>query len=151
MNNCVFNFLRKLSSQFKSVFYSSHFLYGPKDRLIVGERVSLANTLFNTRSGKIVIKDMVIFGHNVMVLTGVHDMRVNGSQERRSTLEDEGRDVIIESGVWIASGVIIVGPVRIGKNSIIGAGSVVVKDIPDNVFAAGNPAKPIKSITLASE
>ena len=64
-------------------------------------------------------------------------------------LENVNRDIIIEDGVWIASGVIIIGPCKIGKNSVIGSGSIVVKDIPPLTFAAGNPAKVIKTIKFS--
>lgn len=53
-------------------------------------------------------------------------------------------DIYIEKDAFIGANVIITKPVRIGKNSIVGAGSVVTKDIPDNVIAAGNPCKVIK-------
>jgi len=56
------------------------------------------------------------------------------------------KPVVIEDGVWVTTGVTILGGVRIGRNSIIGAGSVVTKDIPPNCFAAGNPCVPIKTI-----
>jgi acetyltransferase-like isoleucine patch superfamily enzyme len=46
--------------------------------------------------------------------------------------------------VWLATGVTVLAGVRIGRNSIIGAGSVVTKDIPANVIAAGSPAKVIR-------
>nr|WP_320010253.1 hypothetical protein [uncultured Desulfobulbus sp.] len=55
--------------------------------------------------------------------------------------------IYLERNVWITTNVTILGGVRIGENSIIGAGSVVCRDIPPNVFAAGNPCKPIKPIT----
>jgi acetyltransferase-like isoleucine patch superfamily enzyme len=72
------------------------------------------------------------------------------SQERleRVTLEDANRDIVTGDGVWVASGVIIIGPCRIGKNSVIGSGSVVVRDIPPMTFAAGNPAKIFKNIEI---
>jgi len=62
------------------------------------------------------------------------------------TLVDDARDIYIKNGAWIASGVIITGPVTIGENSVIGSGSVVVKDIPDSVLAVGNPARVVKKI-----
>ena len=123
-------------------------IYGPHDRLLISPRVSKANTLFNTRSGKIFVGIGVMFGHNCMVLTGVHDYTKPGETRERVTLENAYRDIVIEDGVWIASGVIIIGPCRIGKNSVIGSGSVVIKDIPPMTFAAGNPAKVIKSIEI---
>jgi len=124
-------------------------IYGPHDRLVISPRVSKANTLFNTRSGKIFVGTGVMFGHNCMVLTGFHDYSKPGETRERVTLENANRDIYIEDGVWIASGVIIVGPCRIGKNSVIGSGSVVVKDIPEMTFASGNPAKVIKNIEIS--
>jgi acetyltransferase-like isoleucine patch superfamily enzyme len=124
-------------------------VYGPHERLVVSPRVSKANTLFNTRSGNIYVGVGVMFGHNCMVLTGYHDYSKPGETRERVTLEDAGRDIVIEDGVWIASGVIIIGPCRIGKNSVIASGSVVVKDIPPMTIAAGNPATVIKDIKFS--
>ena len=53
---------------------------------------------------------------------------------------------MIKDKVWIGAHAIILGPITIGENSIIGAGSVVVKDVPANSVVAGNPAKVIKTI-----
>jgi len=54
--------------------------------------------------------------------------------------------VVLENNVWIGDGAIVCKGVRIGANSVIGAGSVVTRDIPANVIAAGNPAKPVKTL-----
>jgi len=54
------------------------------------------------------------------------------------------KSVIIEDDIWLGYGVIVLKGVTIGRNSFIGAGSVVSKDIPANVIAAGNPCKVIK-------
>ncbi|WP_308303877.1 DapH/DapD/GlmU-related protein, partial [Vibrio parahaemolyticus] len=56
----------------------------------------------------------------------------------------------IHDNVWLGEGVFVMPGVTIGKNSIIGAGSVVTKSIPENVIAVGNPAKIIKSFCLES-
>lgn len=56
------------------------------------------------------------------------------------------KEVIIEDNVWLGYGVKVLKGVHIGKNSLIGAGSIVTKDIPANVVAAGNPCKIIKKI-----
>ena len=56
------------------------------------------------------------------------------------------RDVYIGENAWICSGVIILPGVHIGKNSVIGAGSIVTRDIPDNVLAVGNPCRVVREI-----
>ena len=139
----------KLSKILNKLNLLTYTIHGPEERLHISKRVSRANTLFNTRSGSIYIGVGVMFGHNCMVLTGYHDYTKPGETRERVTLENVNRDIIIEDGVWIASGVIIIGPCKIGKNSVIGSGSVIVKDIPPMTFAAGNPAKVIKSIKFS--
>ncbi len=121
-------------------------VYGDSGRLIVGKRVSLVNTLFNTASGDISIGDDTIFGHNCMVLTGIHQFE-NGKRKKLSGGVDTpefGYDIKIGSGCWIASGVTITGGVTIGDNVIVAAGAVVTKDIPSNKIVGGVPAKIIK-------
>jgi acetyltransferase-like isoleucine patch superfamily enzyme len=56
------------------------------------------------------------------------------------------KPIHIHKNVWLGTGVLVLKGVTIGENSVIGAGSVVVKDIPANVIAAGNPCKVIRSI-----
>ena len=56
------------------------------------------------------------------------------------------KPIVIEDGCWLASNVVVTGGVKIGKNSIIGAGSVVTKDIPANSLAVGNPCRVIRAI-----
>jgi maltose O-acetyltransferase len=58
-----------------------------------------------------------------------------------------GKPVEIGSDVWVGGGAIILPGVKIGSRSVIGAGSVVTRDIPDSVFAAGNPCRVIRVIT----
>lgn len=145
----IISLIRRLCSRLKAIAYDAPFIHGPVDRLNLGEQVSLGNTLFNTRSGRITVGNRVMFGHNVMVLTGKHDYTVSGVSGHRPTLEDAKRDIVIGDGAWVASGAIILGPVRIGENAVIGAGAVVTKDVPANVLAAGNPACVIKPISIA--
>jgi galactoside O-acetyltransferase len=139
----LFYVKNKVLNQWQFTYYCK----GDHKKLHLGKNVSTVNTLFNTSSGHIYIDDNTIFGHNVMVLTGVHEF-LNGVRKSLITkgLETplEGFDIKIGKGCWIASGVIITGKVNIGDNVIIGAGAVVTKDIPSNVFAAGVPAKVLK-------
>ncbi len=64
----------------------------------------------------------------------------------RHSLNYISSPITIEDNVWVGYNVLILKGVKIGKNSIIGAGSVVVKDIPENCIAVGSPAKPVKKI-----
>jgi maltose O-acetyltransferase len=69
---------------------------------------------------------------------------MNAEQRRR---EEFGKPVEIGSDVWVGGGAIILPGVRIGSRAVIGAGSVVTRDIPDDAFAAGNPCRVIREIS----
>ena len=143
-------FLRKL----KYYFLQTYYVEGDGGNLILGKNTGLANTLFNVESGNINIGDNTIFGYNVMVLTGRHNYK-NGKRlsvllkEESGTetigsgteVPREGFDIVIENDCWVCSGAIIIGPVKIGKSSIICSGAVVNKDVPDNSVVAGIPGK----------
>lgn len=86
------------------------------------------------------IGDFVLFGPAVQVYAATHPM---SASERRQGLE-AGKPVIIGSDVWVGGGAIICPGVTIGGRSVIGAGSVVTRDIPGGVFAAGNPCRVIR-------
>jgi maltose O-acetyltransferase len=68
----------------------------------------------------------------------------NAEQRRRVEF---GKPIDIGSDVWIGGGAIILAGVRIGSRSVIGAGSVVTRDVPEGAFAAGNPCRVIRTIT----
>ena len=98
------------------------------------------------------IGDNVFIGPYCVLATGMHSLV---AEERRVSFDDQGRPHDFEYGkpikigndVWIASNVTICGGVSIGNRSVIGAGSVVTKDIPEGVLAWGNPCKVIRKIT----
>jgi maltose O-acetyltransferase len=81
-------------------------------------------------------------GPNVQLLTPTHPIAPG---PRRDKLE-AAEPITIEDNVWLGGGVIVCPGVTIGENSVIGAGSVVTKDIPANVVAVGNPARVIRTI-----
>lgn len=114
-------------------------------RIQIGANVSLVNTFFNPVSGNIIIEDDVIFGHNVCVLTGSHD--IDKTVPERNQYPDKGNDIIIKKGAWIASNVTLIGPCIIGENSVVGACSMIFKcDVPSNQLWAGTPAKFIRTL-----
>lgn len=89
------------------------------------------------------IGDNVLFAPNVQIYTAGHPLDVKGRVEEEIEF---GTSITIGNNVWLGGGVIVCPGVSIGENSVVGAGSVVTKDIPSNVVAAGNPCKVIKPI-----
>jgi maltose O-acetyltransferase len=83
-----------------------------------------------------------LFGPAVQIYTATHPF--NAEQRRR---EEFGKPVEIGSDVWVGGGAIILPGVRIGSRAVVGAGSVVTWDVPERVFAAGNPCRVIREIT----
>jgi maltose O-acetyltransferase len=87
------------------------------------------------------IGSFTLFGPAVQIYTALHPF--DAAQRRR---EEFGRPVDIGPDVWVGGGAIILPGVRIGARAVIGAGSVVTRDVPDGVFAAGNPCRVIREI-----
>lgn len=88
------------------------------------------------------IGDFTLFGPAVQIYTPLHPF--NAAVRRR---EEFGNPIEIGSDVWVGGGAIILAGVRIGSRAVIGAGSVVTRDVPEGVFAAGNPCRVIRTIT----
>ncbi len=89
------------------------------------------------------IGDFVLLGPAVQIYTATHPLQ---AAQRRLGLES-GKKIIIGPDVWIGGGAIICPGVSIGARSVIGAGSVITKDIPEDVFAAGNPCQVRRPLT----
>lgn len=81
------------------------------------------------------------FGSGVQIMTPMHPL--NAEQRRK---EEYGKPVEIGSDVWVGSGAIILPGVKIGSRTVIGAGSVVSRDIPEGVLAVGNPCRVVREI-----
>jgi maltose O-acetyltransferase len=88
---------------------------------------------------EVTIGDCVLFGPAVQIYTATHPL---DAAERR--LKEFGKPVSIGADCWIAGGAIILPGVTIGARSVIGAGSVVTRDVPSDVVAAGNPCQVIR-------
>lgn len=95
---------------------------------------------------EVTIGDGVLFGPAVQIYAATHPI---DASERRSGLE-LARPVAIGSDVWVGGGAIICPGVTVGDRTVIGAGSVVTRDIPPDVFAAGNPCRVIRPIDSAA-
>jgi maltose O-acetyltransferase len=83
-----------------------------------------------------------MFGPAVQILTPMHPM--NAAARRH---KEYGKPIEIGADVWVGGGALILPGVRIGSRAVIGAGSVVTRDVPDDVFAAGNPCRVVRPIT----
>ena len=90
----------------------------------------------------IYIGDYSMIGPNVIIATAGHPI----NPELRQRVTQYNADVHIGKNVWLGAGVIVMPGVTIGDNSVIGAGSIVTKDIPANVVAVGNPCKVMREI-----
>jgi maltose O-acetyltransferase len=88
------------------------------------------------------VGDYTLFGSGVQILTPLHPM--NAARRRE---QEFGKPIDIGSDVWVGAGALILAGVRIGSRAVIGAGSVVTRDIPVDVFAAGNPCRVIREVT----
>ena len=107
----------------------------------LGERVFFNFNCIVLDVCRVRIGDFTLFGPAVQVYTPMHPF--NAEQRRR---EEFGKPVDIGSDVWIGGGAIILPGVRIGSRAVIGAGSVVTRDVPEGVLAAGNPCRVIREI-----
>ena len=91
----------------------------------------------------IYIGDKTMFGPNVVLATANHPIL----PELREKAYQYNKEIHIGKNCWLGAGVIVVPGISIGDNSVIGAGSVVTRDIPDNVLAVGNPCRVLREIS----
>ena len=120
-------------------------VHGDRARLHIDPTAVVNNALFNLSSGEITVGRHAFFGHNVSVLTGTHDIEVYG-RERQVAIPKSGRDVVIHEGAWLASEVLVLGPCEIGAHAVVGAGSLVLGDVPPYAIMVGRPAKLVRML-----
>ena len=118
-----------------------HCDYG--SNIYIGENFFANFNLTILDEAEVRIGDNCFIGPNVSIYTACHPLDAKG----RNELIEWSEPVTIGDNVWIGGSVTIVPGVRIGNNAVIGAGSTVTRDIPDNVLVAGNPARVIKTLT----
>lgn len=117
-----------------------HCDYGTNVR--IGDRFFANYNLTILDEGQVTIGNDVFIGPNVSIYTACHPT----DPAERNTRVEWSRPVTIGDNVWIGGSVTILPGVTIGSDTTIGAGSVVTRDIPSGVVAAGNPARVIKHI-----
>jgi len=110
--------------------------------IMLGSRVFFNFNCVILDPAPVIIGSNVLFGPAVQICTATHPMRAS---ERR-TLREFARPIEIGSDVWVGAGAIICPGVWIGSRSVIGAGSVVIRDIPADVLGSGNPCRVIRQL-----
>jgi maltose O-acetyltransferase len=93
--------------------------------------------------GKVIIGNNVQFAPNVALYTAGHPLH----PDSRNSGYEYGIGITIGDNVWLGGNVVVNPGVYIGNNAVIGSGSIVTRDVPDNVLAAGNPCRGIREIT----
>ena len=131
-----------LGSGGDSVWMQPPFYCDYGSNIYLGERVYFNFNCVVLDVCEVRIGDFTFFGPAVQIYTGTHPMN---AKHRRT--QELGKPVSIGSDVWVGGGAIICPGVTIGSKTVIGAGSVVTKDIPENVLAAGNPCRIIREIS----
>lgn len=110
--------------------------------LIVGDDVDFAKDVIITTGGGVIIGDRVLIGYRTQILSSNHRV-----PDDRSNIFNAGhvhKPIKISDDVWIGSNCIILPGVTIGRGSVVAAGTVVAKDVPDYVYVAGYPARLLK-------
>ncbi len=119
----------------------------------IGENFFANFNLTVMDDARIYIGDHVCFGPNVSLMATNHPLiaqeRMGLDEQGHTTMAEFADEIHIGNNVWLACNVVVLGGVHIGNNVVIGAGSVVTKDIPDNYLAFGTPCRPVRPITQA--
>ena len=128
------------------------FHYGQHTK--IGKGVFINFNLTVQDDAEVVIDDGCDFGPNVTIVTPVHPMLADERKRMRTERGEETRlcyakPVHVGKNCWICANTTILPGVTIGDDCVIGAGSIVTRDIPANSFAAGNPARVIRTLTEA--
>lgn len=113
--------------------------------MVVGERVFFNFNCVVLDVMQVTIGSRTMFGPNVQLYTATHPL----NHIERSSGVEYAKSIAIGEDVWMGGSVVVCPGVTIGDRSVIGAGSVVTKDIPSDVFAAGNPCRVIRSLAQA--
>lgn len=138
--------LEKILNKTQTVYCEENFsVFHGHHNIFIGNHVFLVDSLINAgdNEGRVIIEDYVFFGHGVKILARGHNYSLFNEYRQQIITE---KQIHIKKGAWVASGSIILGGVTIGENAVVGAGSVVKYNVPNNVVVAGNPAKVVRFI-----
>jgi acetyltransferase-like isoleucine patch superfamily enzyme len=115
----------------------------------VGRRCKISSHTFICEG--VVIEDNVFIGHGVTFINDSYPRATTGDGQLQTEADWKVERTVIRRGASIGSGATILCSTTVGENAIVGAGSVVTKDVPPNTIVAGNPARILRSIEESKE
>lgn len=137
----------------KTYYFQGPIQFNYGSHTTIGENFFANFGLTVMDDARITIGDNVCFGPNVSLMATTHPLiaqeRMGLTADGQTTMAEYASEIVIGNNVWIACNAVVLGGVHIGNNVVIGAGSVVTKDIPDNYLAFGNPCRAVRPITQA--
>jgi UDP-2-acetamido-3-amino-2,3-dideoxy-glucuronate N-acetyltransferase len=92
----------------------------------------------------VTIEDNVFVGHNVTFINDLYPRATTADGKLQTEADWECRPIVVKRGASIGSGATLLAGITVGENAIVGAGSVVTRDVPSNTVVAGNPAKMLR-------
>ena len=151
LNNLVTDDLQKIRDVFSELIgrkVDDTFFVIPPFYSDFGENINIGKNVFVNHActfmdrGGITLEDEVLIGPKVNLITTNHPLHPS---ERRATIS---LPIVIKKKAWIGAAATIMPGVTIGENSVVAAGAVVTKDVPDNTIVGGIPAKIIKKLDV---
>lgn len=115
----------------------------------IGKRCKVSSHSFICEG--VAIEDNVFIGHGVTFTNDTYPRATNGDGSLQTGVDWDVRPTIVRKGASIGSGVTLLCNLSVGENAIVGAGSVVTRDVPPNTVVAGNPARVLRSIEVQTE
>jgi acetyltransferase-like isoleucine patch superfamily enzyme len=115
----------------------------------IGKRCKVSSHTFVCEG--VVVEDNVFIGHGVTFTNDTYPRATNDDGTLQTGADWAVRPTVVREGASIGSGVTLLCNLSVGENAIVGAGSVVTRDVPPNTIVAGNPARVLRSIEAQTE